>query len=435
MDIEELLRAYAAGQRDFREETITANEAIYHRDLQDINLAGANLKGLTFVGCDFSGANLEGAILSEITLRGVKLCRANLVKTKFLAAQLSDVDLTDALYDPRETQFPRQFDPQAYGARAVIQEQPDDSQESLGDYLPDEKSAVETLDELPRIASVEVLLEKYNSSSAADWQELKSLGIPVAESLTTKTLGTSAIEIIFLENYRHPSYWIISDEEGYFWLAPIQKTQLDYRLFACIPPQHKGQRHLQVLAPPRVSPADDHWVLVEPGVIVDDAPKSEPIPEPTQTISGAKLFTVGLLATVLSLGVVAIAWYSLRPPIADVTDENSGSTTVSEQPPSAPQPTPPPPPPPPPAPPPRPQLSWQPSCGSDYAPSSYWWPVRGPSSALSIVQDRYCGDALIIGGQTQAASFRSKEAAEEFADLLTRASGYSFYVGDAKWVD
>ncbi|XFA72248.1 IMS domain-containing protein [Thermosynechococcaceae cyanobacterium Okahandja] len=82
-----------------------------------------------------------------------------------------------------------------------------------------------------------------------------------------------------------------------------------------------------------------------------------------------------------------------------------------------------------------PQLGWKKACGSTYAAESYWWPVRGPSAALSVVKEKYCGDALIVENQTQAASFRNQEDAEEFATLLSQATGYRFYVGEPKWVD
>lgn len=73
-------------------------------------------------------------------------------------------------------------------------------------------------------------------------------------------------------------------------------------------------------------------------------------------------------------------------------------------------------------------MGWQSSCGDPYASGYSWWAVKGPASALGTVKNNYCGDALIVKGETQVASFRSESAAWSFANSLSGVSGYSFWV-------
>ncbi|OHY33049.1 serine/threonine protein kinase [Cylindrospermopsis raciborskii CS-508] len=72
--------------------------------------------------------------------------------------------------------------------------------------------------------------------------------------------------------------------------------------------------------------------------------------------------------------------------------------------------------------------SWRPTCGDSYTSGSQWWAVKGPASALSVVKNKYCGDAYIASRETQAASFSSESAAWSFANALSSASGYQFWV-------
>jgi serine/threonine-protein kinase len=72
--------------------------------------------------------------------------------------------------------------------------------------------------------------------------------------------------------------------------------------------------------------------------------------------------------------------------------------------------------------------SWRPTCGDSYTSGSEWWAVKGPASALSVVKNKYCGDAYITSRETQAASFSSESAAWSFANALSSESGYQFWV-------
>ncbi len=72
--------------------------------------------------------------------------------------------------------------------------------------------------------------------------------------------------------------------------------------------------------------------------------------------------------------------------------------------------------------------TWRPTCGHPYVSGADWWAVKGPSSALSTVKNNYCGDALIVGKETQVASFTSEVDALSFANSLSNESGYQFWV-------
>ena len=80
---------------------------------------------------------------------------------------------------------------------------------------------------------------------------------------------------------------------------------------------------------------------------------------------------------------------------------------------------------------PIPRLVWLPSCGDPGPPAtgSTWWPVRGNPEALTLIKSNYCGDAYITGNETQVASFSSYYSAEQFAEVLSRETGKSFWVG------
>lgn len=74
-------------------------------------------------------------------------------------------------------------------------------------------------------------------------------------------------------------------------------------------------------------------------------------------------------------------------------------------------------------------LTWKSACGSSYSRSSVWYAVVGSGKALQVVKNKYCGDAFIAsGGYVQVASFNSRDEAKQFADLLTKLSGYKFWV-------
>jgi serine/threonine-protein kinase len=74
-------------------------------------------------------------------------------------------------------------------------------------------------------------------------------------------------------------------------------------------------------------------------------------------------------------------------------------------------------------------LEWLPACGSSARSGSVWYSVMGNRQALKTVKEKYCGDAFITSrGNLQAASFTSKAEAEQFASLLTKVTGYKFWV-------
>jgi serine/threonine-protein kinase len=69
------------------------------------------------------------------------------------------------------------------------------------------------------------------------------------------------------------------------------------------------------------------------------------------------------------------------------------------------------------------------SCGSPAGSGTVWYPVLGNAKALHLVKNNYCADAFITkNGNLQVASFTSTDEAEQFARLLSNATGYNFWV-------
>jgi uncharacterized protein YjbI with pentapeptide repeats len=119
MEAEEILRRYAAGERNFagvvfnrftnlagaRLTEIDLSRAILPYQMQGIDLYRANLSNAGLIDTDLSGANLREANLEGAALENTKLCGADLTKcnmrkvcgrTLYWGAQMRWVDLTDA---------------------------------------------------------------------------------------------------------------------------------------------------------------------------------------------------------------------------------------------------------------------------------------------------------------------------------------------------
>lgn len=108
---EELLRRYAAGEREF--EQVRLSEADLHNAilhgidlseaiLNEANLSRADLRGADFSWADLSGANLcgadlRGAIFTRADLTGANLTHANLLKADLSLANLENADLSEAI--------------------------------------------------------------------------------------------------------------------------------------------------------------------------------------------------------------------------------------------------------------------------------------------------------------------------------------------------
>ncbi|HLO47999.1 MAG TPA: pentapeptide repeat-containing protein [Kamptonema sp.] len=96
MRVEELLKRYAAGQRDFAE--VNLNEAnLSGANLSGINLSGANLSVANLSGANLHGANLTEAKLNIARLSGANLGEANLTDADLNVAYLVRVDLKGAI--------------------------------------------------------------------------------------------------------------------------------------------------------------------------------------------------------------------------------------------------------------------------------------------------------------------------------------------------
>lgn len=95
MDREELLRRYAAGERDF--------SGVFLRwldfsdcDLSGINLSNADLESTLWEGANLSEANLSGAFLAYSGLNNANLTEANLSRARLQDCTLTGANLTDA---------------------------------------------------------------------------------------------------------------------------------------------------------------------------------------------------------------------------------------------------------------------------------------------------------------------------------------------------
>lgn len=95
MEVEELLKRYAAGERDF------AGLNLCEVNLSRVNLSGVNLSNAilsiaNLSGANLSGANLAGAKLNVTRLSGANLSRANLNGAVLNVANLVRANLSDA---------------------------------------------------------------------------------------------------------------------------------------------------------------------------------------------------------------------------------------------------------------------------------------------------------------------------------------------------
>ena len=112
MTAEELLRRYAAGERDFTgvdlSEARLSFKNLSNIILRDAYLGYAIMDDTNLSHADLSGANMEGISLGEACLKGANLTGAILIdavfgQTYFRDANLSYVDLTGA--DLSESSF------------------------------------------------------------------------------------------------------------------------------------------------------------------------------------------------------------------------------------------------------------------------------------------------------------------------------------------
>jgi uncharacterized protein YjbI with pentapeptide repeats len=95
MDREELLRRYAAGERDFSGVSLRGLD-FSDCNLSGINLSNADLSETEWDGANLSRANLSSAILQSSGLNNANLSRANLTRARLQDSAFIGADLTDA---------------------------------------------------------------------------------------------------------------------------------------------------------------------------------------------------------------------------------------------------------------------------------------------------------------------------------------------------
>ena len=92
---DELLKHYAAGERDFR--GVNLSEHILSGvDLRGADLSEATLQRTVLEAANLTRVNLSGADLTGVILRRADLIRANLVKANLRGANLRGADLSGA---------------------------------------------------------------------------------------------------------------------------------------------------------------------------------------------------------------------------------------------------------------------------------------------------------------------------------------------------
>jgi Pentapeptide repeats (8 copies) len=118
MDSNQLKERYKAGERDFREVSLSGTSLVWF-ELSGIDLRGADLSCANLSGANLSEANLsEGTNLSFADLSRTDLSNANLKGANLEGANLAGAVLEGAVYNP-QTKFPRGFDPARQGAIAT----------------------------------------------------------------------------------------------------------------------------------------------------------------------------------------------------------------------------------------------------------------------------------------------------------------------------
>ena len=93
--LDELLKQYAAGERDFRG-VILSEQILIDVDLSRANLSEATLYKTVLEGANLTRTNLSRADLTRADLRGADLSGANLVKANLREANLRGADLSGA---------------------------------------------------------------------------------------------------------------------------------------------------------------------------------------------------------------------------------------------------------------------------------------------------------------------------------------------------
>jgi len=95
MNVEELLKNYAAGERNFA--GIDLSHATDWADtLRNLKYANPNLRGFDLRGINLKGANLCLAYLPGTNLTGADLTGANLLQANLIGANLTEAILTGA---------------------------------------------------------------------------------------------------------------------------------------------------------------------------------------------------------------------------------------------------------------------------------------------------------------------------------------------------
>jgi uncharacterized protein YjbI with pentapeptide repeats len=97
MDIQELLRRYRAGERNFAGVELTDSDET--REYKDTAYNGVDFRGADLSGINLSGVSLRKAVLSFSTLNGADLSGADLSGALLEAAEMINTNFSGAFRD------------------------------------------------------------------------------------------------------------------------------------------------------------------------------------------------------------------------------------------------------------------------------------------------------------------------------------------------
>jgi hypothetical protein len=158
MDSNQLKERYKAGERNFRDVSLSGASLVWF-ELPGIDLRGADLSRANLSGANLSEANLsEGTNLSFADLSRTDLSNANLKGANLEGANLAGAVLEGAVYNP-QTKFPRGFDPARVGAIAT-----GNSSEAITNEPPSPPEEIPSPLEEPS-AQLEIELEQYTATT------------------------------------------------------------------------------------------------------------------------------------------------------------------------------------------------------------------------------------------------------------------------------
>lgn len=433
MNQDEFIEKYQKGERDFSNQTIDFSVAVWGSNFQNINLHNSVIRNATFVDTDFSNSDLSNANFQHTTLREVNLSHSNIIGTIFLDVVLDSVSLQGAKYDPSSTLFPIGFNAQDYGAEPLqLNFHPQNLDSDLSSNPHTNSEIIENPNNSPfygvkeeatisepgynhqplfqpqtvaTTVSTQPLAPNTTSTFTTSTQSHSraNIGLYVALSIflgIVSGAGVIGLVIVSNNNYRNNSP-SVSQTATQTPRTPTPAPNIQSETISEPTPTPSPQISFQESCGSPSGSGSVWWAVMGPASMLNRVKNN---------FCGDAYVTSG--NTQVASFTSENEAQEFATSLAEETGENfwvkAPRVAVESPAPS--------------------NNSWRSSCGSPAGSGSRWWGVRGPSGALSMVKSNYCGDALVVRGNTQAASFTSASEAQNFANFLSRETGYSFWV-------